>query len=153
MAIQGVLSVIRDGKVIIKLVTGSDGGKLPELADVVRREKLDDTGRIYLEALKLGIGSMENLFVFDETSHRTNSGEGLGYYRDTFHNPTWNPRWESGTADYVEVVDTSEGEGLQAGIRMTWAAVLDLQRKAARLQDTLTSIRQLLRQVEGEQKR
>jgi hypothetical protein len=108
MATQGILSVVRNGKVIVKVVAGSDGYHMPALAKIVREMKLSDVDSVYDEAEKLNIGSCGSLFVIERETFRTNSddeNELPAGYRKTFDDPKWNPRWDDGTAEYVEVVE------------------------------------------------
>lgn len=106
MATQGVLSVVRGGEVVVKLVTGSDGYQLPKLAEVIREKRLVDVVDIYVEAERLHIGSCGSLYVFDRDGSCVTNGDDLpDKYRETFTVPQWNPRWERGTADYIEVVN------------------------------------------------
>jgi len=106
MATQGVLSVVRNGKVVAKLVTGSDGYQLPKLADIIRKNGISDVATIFASAVVLGVGSMGSLFVMGENNIITNSDEEVpDAYRQTFSDPRWNPRWKLGTAEYVEVVE------------------------------------------------
>lgn len=112
MATQGVLSVIQKGSVIVKLVTGSDGYQLPKLAEIVLEKRLINPSDIYIEAEKLEIGSVGSLYVLYTESRFLTTGYDVPpqSYFDTFSNPTWNPRWEDGTADFVLTVDLDKDE-------------------------------------------
>lgn len=113
MATQGVLSVTVDGRVVAKLVTGSDGYQLPKLARIVREKWLTDIIGIYVEAKQLKVGSMGSLYVFDANgNYVTNADDELpDKYLETFTFPQNNPRWDRGTEEYTEVVELGAGEG------------------------------------------
>ena len=106
MATQGLVTVLKGGRVVMKIITGSDGMHAPKLAS-----KLRSFGRVpaldeaYRFALSLGFGSSASLVVMNERSTFFFGDDELSpLYRETFDQPEFNPRWRQGTADHVEVV-------------------------------------------------
>ena len=107
MARQGVVSVLKDGKVALKVVAGCDGDRAKTLADVIRRDgRVLPVRDIYDIARSRGFGCEECLVVIgqdDEVFHQFD-GRLPSPYRETFDDPLFNPRWDKGAADFVEVV-------------------------------------------------
>jgi hypothetical protein len=116
MATQGVVSVIKDGKVVIKAVAGCNGYNAPSLADSLADQRGEMTADgVYHLALSFEFGCNDCLVVMDrENIIHYGLDEPNMYYRGTFDMPEWNPRWLHGTADYVMIVnlDTGMVEGI-----------------------------------------
>ena len=105
MATQGVVSVVRDGSVIVKAVCGSNGMKAPALAQLIREGTLDSIEAIWNAAREAEFGTTACLVVMDGEQHRFEGDADVGpRYRKKFSDPEFNPRWEHGTADFVEIV-------------------------------------------------
>jgi len=108
MATQGIVSVVVGDKTVAKAVAGSDGYNANLLAEVIRRGHLTTPADIFDAAKRVGFGDAEvdlvvqgpdvNLFEGDEDL------SGLYLDRTKFQDPRFNPRWEHGTADHVEIV-------------------------------------------------
>ncbi len=109
MATQAVVSVVQNGKVILKVVAGCNGGKAPAFAQYLKAALSSGTiapARIYEIAQKYDLGTTENLVVMSPTSsYHKCEGELNPRYRETFNRPNFNPRWDEGTADHVIIVD------------------------------------------------
>jgi hypothetical protein len=106
MASQGLVSVRSDDKVIMKIIAGLDGQFAKELAKILREQWPMDIDSVYERALNLGFGSMETLVVITTDGIRFEGDDELSLlYRSTFDKPDFNPRWQYGTADYVEIID------------------------------------------------
>jgi hypothetical protein len=109
MATQGVLSVVRNGRVAVKVVCGSDGNNVPALARLIRAVPDMTPEEIYAHAQVMHLGSMGSLVVMTPDRAITNADGGVDelgpLYRETFDLPQFNPRWANGTAEYVEVVN------------------------------------------------
>lgn len=109
MATQGVLSVVRGGRVTVKVVTGCNGMEIPKLAEVFRKNPPETAQEAYDAARACNVGCESCLVVMDDETDLIGTGEPLGpRYRATRQDPTFNPRWDLGTADYVEVVSVPE---------------------------------------------
>jgi len=106
--VLGVVSVRSNGQVVMKFVAGMNGNKAEQLAEVIRARKTVpfDVNLAYDVARVLGFGSEACLVVMtaDAVAFR-GEGELSPLYRDKFSDPEFNPRWECGLADHVEVVD------------------------------------------------
>ena len=125
MATQGIVSVVRGGAVLLKVVAGSDGYNAPKLAEALRAwfeaneflyatdDERMDARTAYCLASMIGFGAdCDRVVVMpDEVFHQCDDELGP-LYRQTFADPRFNPRWEYGTADYIEVVDLDAKEVL-----------------------------------------
>lgn len=124
MATQGIVSILdADGKMLFKAIAGSDGYNALKLVEWVKAQSrvltIED---VYEAAKRVQFGGQDDLVVQDSTGslcfHGDGGPDGLGgLYRDRvkFYVPHFNPRWERGTADYVEIVTLANGQVLQAG--------------------------------------
>lgn len=70
MATQGILSIMVDDKVILKLVTGSDGYNIPKIAKDVKKEKVTSLERLKELCIKHGL-SLESPSLIIQTSLNT----------------------------------------------------------------------------------
>ena len=116
MATQGIVSILDvDGKkVLFKIIAGSDGYNAAKLVEWVKAQAgtfVFTIENVYEAAKRVGFGSTENLVAQDSAGSLCFDGDGgpeelEGLYRDyeKFCDPRFNPRWEQGVADYVEVV-------------------------------------------------
>lgn len=106
MATQGLVTVVKDGRVVMKIITGSDGMHAPTLASVLKASRqVPQLEEAYKLALSLGFGSRGSLVVMNETQELFHGDDDLSsLYRETFGQPEFNPRWKQGTADHIEVV-------------------------------------------------
>lgn len=117
MATQGIVSICRKGNVLFKVVAGSNGANAEKLIDWARTHQGNMTAaEIYQAAKEVRFGADWDLVVQasdgtlafnDDEIH----GEDLGrLYRDTqkFGDPYFNPRWKSGLADYVRVLEMTQ---------------------------------------------
>lgn len=100
MATQGLVTVMKDGKVICKIVAGDNGYFAPQLAESIRQSWPLLAGEIYNVARRVGFGCERCLVVMSETKVVRRFDEQLHRrYRRTFDQPAFNPRWEHGTVD------------------------------------------------------
>jgi hypothetical protein len=106
MATQGLVTIVKDGHVAMKFIAGSDG-----MNAIVLEREIRKLGRVpslvegYELALGADFGSEDSLVVMGIEGIETQAPEELHErYRATFQDPRFNPRWESGTADYVKIV-------------------------------------------------
>ncbi len=109
---NGVVSIMRDGHVIMKIVTGCDGSFAPKLARNIRQRWPMTIGEVYDTALRLKFGTVEHLVVIteeevkvDDYTSRAEFCAEHPLYAATFRNPAFNPRWEDGFAAFTEIVD------------------------------------------------
>lgn len=107
MATQGVVSLVRDGEVAMKFVAGCNGQNAKLLALSVRTDGVGNLDSALRLGLACGFGCPECLVVVGKDGHVTHAlGDPVSpLFRQTFADPNFNPRWELGSADYVEVVE------------------------------------------------
>lgn len=106
---NGIVSITRNGKTVFKVVAGCDGYNAPKLAQAIRETGPSTLDQVYDLALDCDFGCKECLVVIGECGERYEGDEPLGpLYRSTFADPRFNPRWERGTAAYVEVIEIGE---------------------------------------------
>jgi hypothetical protein len=108
MGNQAVVSVISEGKVIIKVVAGCGGYNAETFAEYLKKSLLKanlDIREIYDLASRYSLGSKENLVVLTEDGvyHETNE-ELNPRYRETFHLANLNPRLKQETSDLIIII-------------------------------------------------
>lgn len=114
MSTQGIVSIVSNGKTLIKAIAGDNGFQAPLLAERIRKERLVTARQVYKAAQELRFGCDDCLIVMDEWGEvgHEDALDGLHehqpLYRQTFDKPEFNPRWSHGTADNVELVDILE---------------------------------------------
>ncbi len=123
MATQGIVSILVDGEVAMKIVTGSDGYNARLVAGAIRA-----LGRVPSKEEALEMATYFKFGVYRRTSDFACPALAVhcpslviqtpdrdfypaepdlalsGLYREKFSDPLFNPRWERGTAPYCEVV-------------------------------------------------
>lgn len=116
MGTQGLVTVMRGNNVILKFICGCDGYNAKKLASglkgfvttVYNLEHFIDLEVIEtLRELALGndFGCRECLVVMNKDVAYPEDEELSPLYRNTFDNPSFNPRWERGTVEYLEIVE------------------------------------------------
>lgn len=114
MSTQGIVSIVSNGKTLIKAIAGDNGFQAPLLAERIRKERLVTARQVYKAAQELRFGCDDCLIVMDEWGEvgHEDALDGLHehqpLYRQTFDKPEFNPRWSHGTADNVELVGILE---------------------------------------------
>ena len=110
MATQGLLTITHKGKTKCKVVTGSDGYNIPELAKWIRTHRAYTNEQLWSKAKTLfGVDSLVMQIAADKAlydgafEHPKLNGDCL--YFTKFEQPLFNPRWKLGTADYSEVIE------------------------------------------------
>ena len=112
MGTQAVVSLTVRDEVLVKVIAGCDGARARELGQVITNLKVFDRDSIFDAARRVGLGCHQCLVVMDQDDVRYDGDEPLDeLYRNTFDDPNFNPRWESGLADIVLVLDV---EGISA---------------------------------------
>jgi len=105
MATQAVISIVKNDHTIIKIVCGFNGYNAEKLVEIIKNGQFGKIQDIYDIALKNKFGCKECLVVMDNNKIIF---KGDGYvgslYREKFDDPSFNPRWKNGTADYVIVL-------------------------------------------------
>lgn len=107
MATNGIVSVTVNSEVIAKAVAGCNGFNAPRLADHIRKNNLRTAREIDNACRRVSFGCNDCRVIMDRNATITRSDGNLplpSRYRHTFDDPTFNPRWERGTAAYTEIV-------------------------------------------------
>lgn len=106
MATQGIVSVREHGEVVMKVVAGTDGYNAQKVATRLQREWPVSPETAYDIAVQEVFGTVHDLVVLTLGKALFKGDEEIHpRYHETFSDPQFNPRWEQGIADYVEVVD------------------------------------------------
>lgn len=107
MATQGILSIVKNGQVVAKAIVGCDGYEMPNIAKDVKEHGIATAQGLLDLCHQYGLGG-ESLIVQSSPTEWIGdcSDDDLPkLYAEKFNDPGFNPRWDRGTADYVEVVD------------------------------------------------
>ena len=111
MGTQGIVSVVKDGEMLVKAVAGCDGYNAHALAQEIADCGMNTVEEVFSAAQRLHFGSRESLVVQDSARDLYAGDDELSsLYREKFKDPEFNPRWELGSADHVVVVDLSDFE-------------------------------------------
>ncbi|MFH1367239.1 MAG: hypothetical protein ABIH38_04640 [Patescibacteria group bacterium] len=106
MATQGLVTVVHAGKVVMKIVVGSNGMKAQTLAKRVKNAWPVSAEKAYEIAVETGFGCQNCRVVITPTRTLFYGDGGLRpLYRKTFQQPCFNPRWKYGTADHIIVIN------------------------------------------------
>ena len=90
------------GKVVTKIITGSDGYNIPALAHSLRNTPPVGTGDLVNRCHDHGL---DNCIIQLGSTTWIGDVEYLPpLYKEKFDIPEFNPRWENGTAAYTEIV-------------------------------------------------
>lgn len=102
---QGIVSFISRGKVLLKIIVGSNGMNAKVVADIIEKAWPITAQEAYDIAIKNKFGCTDCLVVMTDLETIYNDEETLSnLYREKFSIPEFNPRWVKGTADYVIIV-------------------------------------------------
>lgn len=108
---QGIISIIKNNAVVFKCVTGCNGYKAKETAEKIKSIPFEElTGeKIYQICIETNFGEAGMLVVQSKKeSYCDNMMDNLDpIYRNKkkFNDPKFNPRWECGLADQVEIIN------------------------------------------------
>lgn len=106
MATNGIVSIVNEqGEMLVKVICGCDGYNAEHVVKWLKENPTLDIEEIYTHSLTLDFGCEKCLVVMNATEEKILfDDELLNLYREKFTDPNFNPRWEAGTADYVELV-------------------------------------------------
>lgn len=111
MTTQAVISLVKKDRTFIKIVCGCNGYNAEKLVKIIEEKKLDKIRHIYKIALQNNIGCKECLVVMDDNDIIFKGSDCIApLYRETFDNPSFNPRWKNGTAEYIIVLKIDNPE-------------------------------------------
>ena len=105
MATQGIVSLVKNGAVVLKCVAGCDGYNATKVADWLRENPDTDGQSAYEACRRMGFGCSDCLVIQTRNCHVWECEDDLSpLYREKFLDPRFNPRWDCGLAAHVEVV-------------------------------------------------
>ena len=111
MATQAIVSLVKDGHTCIKIICGCDGYNAEKLIKIIKDDKSDNIKDVYIAALENGFGCKDCLVVMDDKNIIFDGDESIDpLYRETFDNPSFNPRWKKGIADIVYLLKIDNQE-------------------------------------------
>lgn len=106
MATQGIVSVRERDEVVMKIVAGTDGYNAPKVATRLKQEWPVSPEAAYDLAIQEVFGTVHDLVVLTLRETLFKGDDDLNpRYQETFSDPEFNPRWEQGIADHVEIID------------------------------------------------
>jgi hypothetical protein len=112
MATQGIVSLLNNGEMFFKAVAGSNGFNASKLVDWAQaHEGVMTIEDVYKAAIEVKFGALADLVVQASDGSCIYDGneiedvDRLYFDHPKFLDPRFNPRWEQGTAEYVEVVN------------------------------------------------
>lgn len=115
MATQGMITLTRNGQVVLKVVVGCNGGEVKKASDAIRElhpSKINDLELIYDSMIESEFGC-ENCLVVANGNRIFSKGEDpdvleKGLYRKKFTEPEFNPRWVSGQCECFVQIELNE---------------------------------------------
>ena len=111
MGTQAIISLMKNGHTFIKILSGCDGQNSLKLAKIIRENKMSNIKEIYDLAVRTKFGCKDCLVVMNKDTIIYKGDEKLDpSYRETFDKPSFNPRWENGTADFVIILQMNNPE-------------------------------------------
>lgn len=103
---QGLISVLSCNQVIMKIIVGCNGYNIKKVVEQIKKEWPINLEKAYEIAISNKFGSEDDLVVMDDNRALFNGGGDLEpRYRETFTNPEFNPRWEIGISDNLEIIE------------------------------------------------
>lgn len=107
MATQGIISIVKENKVIFKCVAGCNGMTATKTANELKKLKEPTLEQVYDICLKNDFGCKDCLIVQSENTYKgaDDEDELSELYKTKFQDAQFNPRWESGIASHVEVIE------------------------------------------------
>lgn len=104
---QGLLTVVKNNKVILKIIVGCEGYNIDMIERLVSIERNFSSPKIFYEmARNVGFGcdSCRVVLTKDKEYYSDEIDELSELYRKTFNKPKFNPRRMAGTADCIRVL-------------------------------------------------
>lgn len=107
MATQGMVSVVSNGSVVMKIIAGSDGYNAFKLAEWLKNHPDSNAEEVYQYSLTIHFGTRLNLVVQTSPENYLVDAESENLpdlYRLKFCDATFNPRWINGSVDHLFIV-------------------------------------------------
>ncbi len=109
MATQGIISIVENNRTVIKIICGCNGYNAEKLAEIIKNSKFEKIQDMYDIAIKNKFGCRDCLVVMDSDNIIfKGDGDICPLYRKKFDDPSFNPRWNNGSADYVIILNESD---------------------------------------------
>ena|SRR6185295_10378280 len=112
MGTQGTLALTRQGHVFRKIVVGCNGMEIAKLAAALQAKPVYDpkellalTEKHVFKCRCVVIQAGATDFTVPDGEEFPEEGPDFERWRDTFHDPKFNPRWALGTAAYSLVLE------------------------------------------------
>ena len=109
MATNGIISIVKDGKVQFKCVAGCNGMEAEKTAAALKKLSSPTIDQVYKVCLDNDFGCKDCTVVQSETEHRCHPDyqeeELSPLYKEKFNEPGFNPRWERGIAAHTEIIN------------------------------------------------
>lgn len=103
---QGLISVLSGDHVVMKIIVGCNGYNIKKVVEQIKKEWPINLEKAYEIALSNEFGSKDDLVVMDDNREVFNGDGDLDLrYRETFTNSDFNPRWENGISDNLEIIE------------------------------------------------
>jgi len=103
---QGVISILLGNKVVMKLIAGCNGYNAKNISKIIQKEWPVSPEKAYELAILNEFGSKRDLVVMDDEREVFRGyGDLDSRYRETFANPKFNPRWEMGISENLEIIE------------------------------------------------
>ncbi|HBM45987.1 MAG: hypothetical protein UT05_C0001G0036 [Parcubacteria group bacterium GW2011_GWF2_38_76] len=105
---QGIVTIKSGKKVIMKIIAGCDGYNARKIANKLKEKWPMNIDDVYKMALSLGFGDTDCLVIVTDKEIKYEREPGTEIhprFRETFQQPKFNPRCESGTADFIVIVN------------------------------------------------
>jgi hypothetical protein len=121
MGTQAIISMVKNDHTFIKIICGCGGYNAEKLVKVLKDNKSGNikTGTdllklYYIMALENGFGCKDCLVVMDSENIIFEGDDNIApLYRETFDNPSFNPRWKSGIANIVTILNIDNQEWIE----------------------------------------
>lgn len=114
MTTQAIISLVKKGHVLIKIVCGCNGYNTEKLVKIIKDIRPEKIQYIYKIATENKLGCRECLVVMDDKNVVFKGEEELEpLYRETFNDPSFNPRWKCGKADIVTILKIDNPEWIE----------------------------------------
>jgi hypothetical protein len=111
---QAIISLVKDGHTFIKIICGCNGDNSEKLVEAIKNDRPDNIKDIYIMALENGLGCVECLVVMNDERVIFGGDENIDpLYRETFDDPSFNPRWKVGIADIVTILNMDNPEWIE----------------------------------------
>ncbi len=111
MATQGLISIVENGRVIMKVVCGCNGYNVKNVAKIIEDNYLENIQEIYNIAFENRFGCSSCLVVMNESDIIYKGDDDISsypLYRETFSNPFFNPRWKCGSIENLVIIERKE---------------------------------------------